>query len=87
MSGINTIEQQGMTTDNHFITSAAKGALKRISKDFDDKKKEAKTAMGTEQSKTEKITLQEKINDYELIMDSVEDALNRLNKKGDAKKN
>ena len=87
ISGINTIEQQGTITESHFITAAAKGALKRISKDFEDKKKTAKADLSAEQSKTEKITLQEKMNDYDLIIDSVEDALNRLNKKGDAKKN
>jgi aminopeptidase N len=87
ISGINTIEQQGITSDNHFITGAAKGAIKRISKDFEDLKKTAKTSLGTEQSKTEKVSLEEKINDYDLIIYSAEDALNRLNKKGEAKKN
>ncbi len=87
ISGINTIEQQGMASDNHFIAGAAKGAIKRISKDFEDKKKMAKTSLSTEQSKTEKVSLEEKINDYDLIIDNAEDALNRLNKKGDAKKN
>lgn len=85
-SGINTIVQQGLNTENHFITGAAKGALKRISKDFEDKKKEAKTQMATEESKTGKVTLDEKINDYSLIIDSVEDALNTLNKKGSVPK-
>lgn len=87
VSGISTIEQQGMTSDNHFITGAAKGALKRISKDFEDKKKATKTELTTEQSKTGKITLEENIKDYDLIIDSVEDALGRMSKKGDVKKN
>ncbi len=87
ISGINVIEQQGMSTDNHFISGGAKGALKRISKDFEDKKKTAKTSLATEQSKTEKVTLQETMNDCDLIIGSVEDALNRLNKEADSKKN
>jgi aminopeptidase N len=87
ISGISIIEQNGMNSDNHFITGAAKGSLKRISKDFEDKKKAAKTEMATEQGKAEKISLQEKLNDYDLIIDSAEDALNRLSKKGEAGKN
>ncbi len=85
LSGINSIEQQGMTTESHYIVSAAKGSIKRISESFKDKKKELKRAQAAEQDKTERISQQEKLNDYELIIDNAEDAMNRLAKKGNKK--
>ena len=85
LSGINTIEQVGMNADNHYISRAAKGSLQRISDSFEEKKKVAKKELGTEESKTAKISLQEKLNDYDLITDSVQDALNKLSKKSASK--
>lgn len=87
LSGIKTIEEQGKSTDSHFITGAAKGSLKRISKSFEDKEKKAKSDLSTEQDKSVKITLQENLNDYSLILSSIEDALGRLNKRGEGRKN
>jgi len=87
LSGIKTIEAQGMSSDNKHITGGAKGALKRISKWYDDHKKNLKKDASAEQDKTEKITLQEKLNDCDIIIGEAEDALNRLNAKTEPKKN
>ncbi len=85
LSGINSIEQVGLNADNHYISRAAKGSLQRISDSFEDKKKVAKKELGTEESKTARISLQEKLNDYDLIIDGVQDALNKLSKKSASK--
>jgi len=87
LSGIKSLEQQGMNGDNRHITGAAKGSLKRISKWFDDQKKTLKKELAEEQDKTAKISLQEKLNDYDLIIGEADDALNRLNAKSEGKKN
>ena len=88
LKGISTIEQQGMNPEGHFMSRAAKGSLQRISDSFEDKRKDAKKDLAGEESKTAKISIQEKLNDYDLIIDKVQDALTRLNEKGNvAKKN
>jgi aminopeptidase N len=86
ISGITDLEQQGMKADNHYIVSAAKGSIKRISDSFKSKKTDTQKDLTGEQDKTQKITLQEKLNDYDLIIGDAEDALNRLNAKSESKK-
>ena len=80
LPGIKVIEEEAMATDEHFLTGAAKGSLKRIAKSFEEKKKKA-------QGNTEKSELQETIADYDSIITSVTDALGRINKKNALKKN
>jgi hypothetical protein len=87
LPGINTIEQIGLNSDSHFMSRAAKGSLQRISDSFEDKKSNAKKDLATEQDKTAKISLQEMLNDDELVLDSVQDALKQLNNKSSVKKN
>ena len=87
LSGVSTIERLGQNADSHYITRAAKGSLQRISDSFEDKKKDAKKDLAGEEGKTAKIELQEKLNDYDRIIDGVDDALEQLNKKSGAKKN
>jgi aminopeptidase N len=85
LSGIETIEKLGNDPESHFMAGAAKGALKRISKSFEDKKAKAKSDMAAEPDKTAKLNLQEQIGDYDTIISASNDAFARLNKKGDDK--
>ena len=87
LSGISTIEHVGLNSEGHYMGRATKGSLQRISDSFEDKKTEAKKELAGEESKTAKVSLQEKLNDYDLIIDSVQDALAQLNKKGSSHKN
>ena len=87
LQGIQTIEEQGMATDNHFYVGGAKGSLKRIAKSFEEKKKKAQSELVAEQSQTAKLDLQEKISDYDLIASNANDAIQRLTKKNELKKN
>jgi aminopeptidase N len=87
LTGIKTIEAEGTNTESHFLSGAAKGALKRIVKSFEDKKKKAESDITTEQSQTAKLELQEKVGEYDLIVSEANDAVNRLNKKSESKKN
>ncbi len=73
LPGIKVIEEEAMATDEHFLTGAAKGSLKRIAKSFEEKKK-----------KTEP---KETIEEYNLITTEVTAALERVNKKIALKKN
>ena len=67
LDGIKTIEEEAMATDQHFLTAAAKGSLKRIAKSFEDKKKKNQ-AEATE-------------TDYDTIITSVNESVERINKK------
>ncbi len=87
LSGIQTIEEQGMATDNHFYVGGSKGSLKRIAKSFEEKKKKAQNELAGEQSQTAKLDLQEKITDYDLIVSNANNAIQRLTKKSESKKN
>lgn len=87
LTGIKTIEDEGGKSESHFVSGAAKGSLKRIEKQFEDKKKKAQSDLAIEQSQTAKLELQEKIGEYDAIISEATDALNRLNKKGEVKKN
>ncbi|MDB5283107.1 MAG: Peptidase rane alanine aminopeptidase [Bacteroidota bacterium] len=82
LNGIKTLEEQS-NTDNHFIIGAAKGALKRITKSFEEKKKKAQSDLLNEPSQTAKLDLQEKVTDYDLIVGEANDAIQRINKKGE----
>lgn len=85
LKGIKTIEQQAdSSSDSHFILGAAKGALKRIVKSFEDQKKKAQTDLGGE-DKTKKAELQQDISDDQLVINETNNALARLNKMGDDK--
>lgn len=85
LSGIETIEKVGMdTTQSHFMVGAAKGALKRIAKSFQDKKQKAERDMAGEADKAAKVALQEEINNDDLVVSASDDAYGRLNKKGKA---
>ncbi len=86
LTGIETIEKLGKDTESHFMVGAAKGALKRISKSFDEKKHKTQTDMSGEPDKAAKAGLQEKIGDYDAIISASDDAYARLNKKGEAQK-
>ena len=83
LNGIETIEKLGMNDENHFMIGAAKGALKRISKSFDEKKHKTQIDMSGEPDKAAKAGLQEKIGDYDTIISASDDAYTRLNKKGE----
>ncbi len=86
LTGIATIEEQAMATDNHFLIGGAKGSLKRIIKWFEDKKKRVKTESAAESGKTAKADLDEQLSDYDLIISSATDAIARINKRGEVKK-
>ncbi len=60
--------------------------MKRIVKSFDEKKKKAQQDMANEQSATAKLELQQHIGDYDLIIGAANDAISRINKKPDTKK-
>lgn len=81
LSGMKTIEDLGASSDSHFITGAAKGALRRIVKSFDQKKEKTVNEIANETSQTAKLELTERLNNCDLIMSTGNDALARLNKK------
>jgi aminopeptidase N len=74
LPGIKVIEEEGMASDQHFLTGAAKGSLKRIAKSFEDKKKKAGAG-------------EQDVKDYDLIVANANAALDRLSKKNAVKKN
>jgi aminopeptidase N len=82
LTGIKTIEQEGVAADSHFLTGAAKGALSRISKTFEDKKRKAQSDMAGEPAKAGKLALQEEIDGYGQIVNEAKSALDMLDKKG-----
>ncbi len=84
LTGIATIEEEGVKADGHFIQGAAKGALKRINKSFEEKKKRAQADLNKEESQTAKLELQEKIGNYDEITAAVTDALKRMSEKQQA---
>jgi len=84
LKGIQTIEEQGMATESHFLTNAAKGSLKRIAKLFDDKKK--RTQSQSADGGSAKAEQQEKISQYDMIVSAANDAVERLGKKSKAPK-
>lgn len=84
LKGIQTIEEQGMATESHFLTSAAKGSLKRIAKLFEDKKK--RTQSQSAEGGSAKAEQQQKVSEYDLIVSAANDAVARLGKKHDAAK-
>lgn len=86
LNGIKTIEEQAMVTDNHFLMGGAKGALKRIAKWYDDKKKRTQNEITAEQGQTARVELQQKLSDYDLIVSSANDAVVRVTKKSEGKK-
>lgn len=81
LTGIKTIEEQGMKTDSHYLSSAAKGSLKRLIKSYEDKKKKAQGDAASEQSTTVKAQLLEDASNYDLIISEATDALARLGNK------
>lgn len=84
--GIKTIENEGLATDSHWYIGAAKGSLKRISKSFEEKKKNAQEELSREEGQTAKLELQEKIGNYDYIIAAAKDALERVNQKTAEKK-
>jgi aminopeptidase N len=86
LRGIQTIEEQAMISDSHFLIGGAKGSLKRIAKSFEDKKKRATSDIAGEQSTSAKMELQEKISDYDLLTSAANDAVQRIAKKNEVKK-
>ena len=87
LNGMNTIEEQAMATDNHFLVGAAKGSLKRIAKSFEEKKKKVETDLGNEKDAAAKTELQLKMSNYNLIVSQANDAIARVGKKSGVKKN
>jgi aminopeptidase N len=85
LNGIEVIEKSVGPNDSHFIAGAAKGALKRITKSFEDKKHKNQLDMAAEPDKTAKLGYQEKAADYDAIIDAANDALSRMNNKGEKK--
>ncbi|MES2621404.1 MAG: M1 family metallopeptidase [Bacteroidota bacterium] len=82
LSGIKIIEEEAMLEkDQHFMIAAAKGSLKRIAKSFEDKKKKAQSSMNSKMDSSAKPELQEHISDYETIVKSANDALERIGRK------
>lgn len=82
LQGIKDLEAEGRASaDNHFLLGAAKGSLKRVSKQFTDKKTRTKTELAKEESKTAKLEMEEKINQYDEIIAAANDAAARLDKK------
>jgi len=86
LHGIQTIEEEGMVSDNHFFVGGAKGSLKRIAKSFEEKRKKAQSEVDAQPKQDDKSELQEKVNDYSLIVSNANDAVQRLNKKNELKK-
>jgi hypothetical protein len=86
LAGIKIIEEEAMITDQHFLTGAAKGSLKRIAKSFEEKKKRTESELSSA-SNASKTQLQEEIKDYETIVTSVNESLERIGKKNSLKKN
>ena len=81
LSGIAEIEPYAMDTSSHFTSGAAKGALKRIQKSFEEKRKAAQSDLANAQGQTEKIEIQERISQYDEIVGTVSDVLEKLKKK------
>ncbi|MFN8287258.1 MAG: M1 family metallopeptidase [Chitinophagales bacterium] len=86
LSGAKSIEQEGMQLEGHYMQAAAKGSLKRIVKSFEEKKKRAQSDLSKEEGQTAKLNLQEKIADYDTIISTVKDAVDRFTKKAEENK-
>lgn len=83
LAGIKDLKDAAEAADEtHFMLGAGKGSIKRISKLFEDKKKEAQGDLSKAEGQTAKLELQEKIRDYEEIVATAEDALKALEAKG-----
>jgi hypothetical protein len=82
LTGIKTIEQEGIASNSHFLTGAAKGALSRISKTFEDKKRKAQSDMAGESGKEARLASQGEIDGYGQIVNEAKGALDILDKKG-----
>jgi aminopeptidase N len=87
LNGLRTIEEEASSTQNHFLGGASKGAVKRIAKSFEDKKKKAQDDMSSEKNEKTKLELQEKISNCDTIIQTANDVLARLNKPAEQKKN
>ncbi len=81
LAGIEDIVSEAQTDDSHFILGAGKGSLKRIAKNFEDKKKKTESDLAKEKEPSAKLDLQETINNYDSIVTTANSALDRLNKK------
>ena len=86
LNGIKTIEQEGMATDNHFYVDGAKGSLKRIVKSIEEKKRKNQNELSAEKTELKKVELQAKASDFDLIIKNTNEAIERLNKKSELKK-
>lgn len=82
LSGIKTIEAEGVKSDGQFITAAARGALKRMVKSFEEKKSKAQKELTAEKDQTARPAIQEIVNDYEQLIGVTNEAMARLPKKG-----
>jgi aminopeptidase N len=80
ITGIEELKNQALSTETKLIVSAGKGAIKRIVKQFEDKKK----SIESNSENSDKNLL----NDYEQIISSANEALSSINNKSeDEKKN
>lgn len=80
ISGIEVLKNQALGTETKLLVSAGKGAIKRIVKQFEDKKK----SLESNKENSEKSLM----TDYDQIISSANDALALINKKnGDERKN
>jgi hypothetical protein len=81
LHGLKNIEAQGINSDSHFIQGASKGAVKRISKWFEDKKKRSTDALSAAKEEEEKQKLKEAIFIYDSIILETTEATKRLAEK------
>ena len=86
-SGINSIEVQGMITDNHFLVGAAKGSLKRLSTSFETKKKKLQSDLEKETDALKKEEQQNKLSDCEIILTAIASSAEKISKKAELMKN
>lgn len=81
LQGIKDIEAEAKTVaEEGWLVGAAQGALKRISKQYADKKTRAKADLTKEEGKTGKLELEEKIAGYDEIIAAADDAAYNVGK-------
>lgn len=81
MEGIKNIVGFAGKEKEHWYTGAAKGALKRIAKWFDDKKKRTQNELSKEDGQTARLELQQTISSCDEISAAANDALKIISSK------
>ncbi len=81
LKGISGIEQAAGNPQQSYVRQACRGALKRISKLFGEKKKQAQTDLDAAKSDEARAALQEKVTHYEQLMAAANEAIQRIGNK------